>query len=129
MRAVAIAVVIGLGLGCGAGKSNAPGTPVASVTPDLLVMAYSDNIAAADAKYTNKTVKLTGRVTSIPSHRLPGGGEYLVEFGEVLASFHPDDRDQVAKISVGGTHSVVGTCVAKAGKRPVILIANCDLVK
>lgn len=126
-------LVLAAGLvGCGGGREAggddakpAPKGEEVAVTAETLYLAYRDgNPAAADAKYLNKTLRVSGRVLEIEQG--PGGG-YTIGFetgpnvvasgvklkAAVVAPLPASARDEAAKMRFRDEVVVVGKFTGK----------------
>lgn len=126
-----ISILLVLGA-CGPSPSPAPQpTPSAiEVTAQELYSAYEANQVAADAKYKDKTLKVTGVVESIgkdildtPYITLTSGGQY--EVWGVQCMFDEKYEPELAKLTKGQTVTVQGKC---DGYLVNVLLRDCALV-
>ena len=117
---------------CGPSPSPAPQpTPSAiEVTAQELYSAYDANQVAADAKYKDKTLKVTGVVESIgkdildtPYITLTSGGQY--EVWGVQCMFDEKYEPELAKLTKGQMVTVQGEC---DGYLVNVLLRDCALI-
>ena len=121
MKRILLAIpVIGILLltACGApttAPTPTPTTQVIEVRAAQLYAEYKANEIAADQKYKDKMLKVTGVVSTIgkdilgsPYVVLTGGGEY--EVWGVQCTFSSAYEPQLAKLTKGQQVSVTGKC-------------------
>ena len=98
-----------------------------SITAAQLYQEYSDNEVAADKKYKNKVLVVTGTVDRIAKDITDNiyvtlkGDEYI---GDVQCFFADDHTDEAAKFTKGMTITVKGKC---DGKMMNILVRGCSV--
>jgi len=105
----------------------ADNTPSISISAKQLYQDYSDNEIAADKKYKNKVLEVTGTVDAIAKDITDNiyvtlkGDEYI---GDVQCYFGDDHADEAAQFSKGMTITVKGKC---DGKMMNILLRGCSV--
>jgi len=110
MRAAAVlcgAVLLAGVVACGGGAGKPPAGPAVVVTAEDLGREYGDNEAAADAKYRDKTVEASGKVSRVADGAIEmkgGGGREKV----VLVALA--DPSKLASLKPGQEIRVKGTC-------------------
>lgn len=109
-------------LGCG-GKNNVGDGPVAptkaenrvqsevAVDAEFLTNVYDENEVAADGKYKNRVIAVTGQISSIAETL----GNITVHLkghnsaASVVCSFLKSERENVSRLRKGGYTKLVGT--------------------
>jgi hypothetical protein len=99
------------------------------LTATGLFQAYAKNEAAADEKYKNKVIYLTGQIASVESNLSSG---YVVNVladinsGDVITCRFPKDQsDFLVRLSMGGYVRIKGRF---SGRIPVLTLQECILV-
>jgi hypothetical protein len=123
MRTVVIGLVV-LAVGCGrndGGGGGGSSSPTVDVSALTLFQDYKDNVAAADAKYLNKTIRVSGKVLG-NVEKVDGGyavgfetAPHVMPSGRVLSSpvvaiFPSSRRDEVSKLRDVDQIVVLGKC-------------------
>lgn len=105
--------------------------PPISITATALATEYADNAVAADKKYENKRLRVTGKVRDIGKDVLDtayvvikGGGEY--EMNDVQCMFREDQEQELASLKKGQTVIIEGESTGEALGLNVIL-RYCEL--
>lgn len=127
---VVLGALIVLVLGCSAPKENSAVTntntnpavnvqsnsptaaaePQIEVTAKVLTKAYDENELAADGKYKDKTIKVSGKIKEIAETL----GNVTVQLEghdflrDVMCSFEESERNNVAKLKKGQQMTMVG---------------------
>jgi hypothetical protein len=110
-----------------------PAEPVAKLTSDDLVKEYQQNELAADGKYKNKLVQVTGKVGKVGKHPLGypfvqlGTGQEEDLFG-VTCYLTEKATEEAAKLQPGETITVRGSCMGKLGGQ-ALRLENCEIIK
>lgn len=137
-RLVACAALVALAVvGC---QKQAPPPPPPPAKPDASVKAgdllqeYAANSVAADAKYKDKILQVTGKFASATKAPLlgysvqlvpEGGGE--VDTAVVMCFIGEAAKDDVAKMQPGQTVTMQGRC--DGGTLGQVKLAKCTVVK
>lgn len=123
MRLLAMSVWVAVLAGCGKeGGGGGGGSPAVKVSAEKLFGDYRDNVAGADAKYLDKTLRVTGKVQA--NVEKTGDGRYAVGLvtapnvmpsGQVLSAsvvalFPASARDDLGKIRDWDEVAVTGKC-------------------
>lgn len=118
-------------------EPKVPGSEAISTTPDELLDQYNKNGYAADERFKNKLVRLTGEIYDIKS--LPEGGSAVIfkslnkiseelEKETVQCNFgSAETASQTAKYKVGDRVTVAGIVQGTGGKLDDIVIVNCSV--
>jgi len=108
-----------------------PVQPTIVVTADKLMSDYTANEVAADAKYKNNTVQVSGIVDSIgkdildtPYISLKTGGQY--SFTVVQCMFAKSDESALATVSKGQSMTLIGQVT---GKLSNVILNGCRIAK
>jgi hypothetical protein len=108
-----------------------PSQPAIQVTAVKLAADYKANEVAADAKYKNNAVEVSGLVTTIgkdildtPYIALSDGEEY--SFTSVQCMFSKGDESQLATVSKGDRVTLKGEVSGKLGN---VLLKGCSIIK
>lgn len=121
VRTAMLALLLGCGCGPRADTSGSAGAVEVSATQ--LWQDYRGNVAAADEKYLNKTLRVTGRVLSEYIEQSPNGyavgletGPHIMIDGRVLkagvvAECPISERTAVGKLKDFDEITIVGRCV------------------
>lgn len=130
----AVLSVLLVGLVAAAACSTESGTadvaadePVATLTANKLYAAYKKNEVAADEKYGDKVVVITGKVTDIGKdimdspYIIVGGTGF---FDGCQCVFADSATDQIANTSKGDKVTVKGKCTGFLG---MVELENCSL--
>ncbi len=110
-----------------------PVEPVAKLSTDELLKQYQDNELAADGKYKNQVVQVTGKVGKVGKHPL---GYPFVQLGSdreddlfgVTCYLTEAAAQEAAKLQVGATVTLKGTCAGKLGGQ-ALRLNDCEFVK
>lgn len=95
-----------------------------------LYAAYEENVVAADAKYENQKLKVTGTIVNIGKDILDDTyitldtGEYLYS---IQCYFLDSELDDVATLKKGDTVTLIGTCAGQAIAN--VILKRCELQK
>ncbi len=106
-------------------KAIAAEKPAFSVSSKKLYADYDANGVAADEKYKDKVIRVTGKVTTIDRDIMDKiyvtlkGDEY---FGDVQCFFAEDHTKTASKLSKGQRITVKGKC---EGKMMNVLLKGC----
>jgi hypothetical protein len=124
-------------LGCQKSKPTAPAapaTPAASVKAGDLLKEYGTNAAAADGKYKDKFIQVSGKAG--PVQKVPVVGTYvLTVYGEDsgdagmtgIQAFMADSATaDVAKVKEGQAITVQGNC--DGGALGQVKLSKCTIV-
>jgi hypothetical protein len=107
--------------------------PVAKLTTDELIKQYQENELAADGKYKNQVVQVTGQVGKVGKHPL---GYPFVQLGSaqeddlfgVTCYLTEAGAQEAAKLQVGAKVTLKGTCAGKLGGA-ALRLNDCEFVK
>ncbi|QJW98547.1 OB-fold protein [Frigoriglobus tundricola] len=109
---------------------KAPDEPPTEATADALVAEYNGNVVAADTKYKEKVLDVTGKVVRIIRNK-PGKVtvEFESELGPTVAcDFNSKEAHaQLAELVVGDSVVIRGSCRGTVDE--VITLGNCSIVK
>jgi Cu/Ag efflux protein CusF len=98
------------------------------VTAAEMTKAYADNVGTADAKYKNKVLVVTGKVTNVTADSVtldPGNVEGKFLLG-VTCSMADKNKGQLASIKTGDTVKVKGYCT---GQGLLSWMSHCKIEK
>ncbi len=140
---IALVLILLIMAGVSSSKSDVPSVaaektttpvvaqPVIQVTAVKLAEDYKANEVAADAKYKNKVVEVTGLVNTIgkdildtPYIALSDGGQY--SFTSVQCMFSEKDESLLSTVSKGDRVTLKGTVSGKLGN---VNVSGCSIVK
>jgi len=128
-RIILVSLVLALLIACVAPTAAYAQEPI-KITAKQLIEEYEANEVAADAKYENKTLEVTGVVDSIgkdildtPYVVLTDGDEWAV-WG-VQCMFRSKDEAQLAQMTKGQTLTIWGRC---DGYLLNVILSDCSLV-
>jgi hypothetical protein len=138
LSAVALLALTLTLVGCQKTKPPAPAgptAPAATVKAGDLLKEYGSNAVAADAKYKDKLLQVTGKAGQV--QKLPVvGTAVMTVYGEdsgdagmsgVQAFMADSAKDDVAKIKEGDAITVQGTC--DSGTMGQVKLSKCTIVK
>jgi hypothetical protein len=129
-----VILVLCVGLVAAAGCSTESGTSdvaaeeaAYTVSANNIYAAYQKNEVAADQKYKDKVIVVTGKITDIgkdiiDSPYLIVGGTGMIDGCQCV--FAESAVDQIAKAAKGDQVSVKGTCTGYLG---MVEMENCSL--
>ena len=132
-RIVACALLSAVVLGCSKPKSAQTKeekiVPKATVTSDQMLEDYKKNEIAADQKYKNNPIQITGKVTAIKKTPLLGyyiglGTPHEDQMYDVMCYLLKDDaavEKRAVNLKEGDTVTLVGMCEGKAGGFMLVL--------
>lgn len=127
---LAWSLLIGWMIACGSDTTERLGPAVATVTVTELEAAYDANAIAADTRFKDKVITVSGVVTNIDKDIV---GSPFVTLGTSVddllgahATFARDATDQLSRLSKGQTVTV--KCVGK-GKLLSVLLDSCTLLR
>lgn len=108
------AVAILIGVGTGIYLWNLPAKKVENsvgitITASALAKEYASNEKAADSKYLNKAIKVTGVVKEIEKNA-DGGIMVILESGDPMVDVQCALRDKTASPTVGQSMEIKGFC-------------------
>ena len=127
---VCAGLFLSLILGCASSRSSqAPPTNGINVTAEDLISAYKANEVAADERYKNQPLAVTGTVDSIGKDILDTmyvtlKGDEKYGFTSVQCMFDDEHKTELAALSKGDHIRVVGICKGKLGN---ILLKECSI--
>lgn len=100
-----------------------------TVTATGLAQAYANDATAADRRYKDKVIYLTGQVENVESDLMDS---YLVSlrtgvnWGDLVSCKFPKTQEEhLTRLTKGSYVRIKGRC---AGKAPVLTVADCVLV-
>jgi hypothetical protein len=110
-----------------------PPKPVATVTADELLAEYQKNEVAADQKYKDKLVQVTGKVAAVKKDLF---GRYFVGLGtahenemfDVTCYLDSSATDDAAKLQQGENATLMGYCGGRAAGL-ILQFKSCVVVK
>ena len=99
------------------------------LTASALARAYADDPAAADTKYKDKVIGLTGGVDDVESD-LAGGYTLNLQAGTewydvITCKFPKGPANDLLKLTRGSYVRIKGRC---SGKSPVLMLVDCILI-
>jgi hypothetical protein len=113
----------------GSSEANAPAPAAMKVSAIELRTAYDSNAIAAEAKYKEKPVAVTGTVDSIVED-IAGDATVMLAtdnmFAKVRCVFYDSAKPQIAKLQAGDLVTVSGICADGSARGAVI--KNCTAV-
>ena len=105
--------------------------PTASISPEQLFLDYKNNEVAADLKYKNKVLQITGKIEKIaknlsdePYIVLDAGKNTIFNVQCFLPAKDTNCLNQIAEYSKGQTIIIKGECVGKVGN---VLIKQANI--
>ena len=134
---IAVALLLASAAACSSGEST-PAVPAAlyspsdatTITAAELFATYADKPKAADKRYKDKLLAVTGVVAEVDTDLILDAPE-LVLSGEVTDQsrgvdcvFDPRYRDQVAALKKGDTMTVLGVC--QGSYEVNVLLLHCQ---
>jgi len=111
---------------CGGSQTE---TPAFRLKAAELYKDYGRDRAAADEKYKNKTIEVSGTIDDLG--RDPGGEAYVALADEGMALgvqcfLRESEAGKFGKLSEGQSAAIIGTCVGKKGD---VILRDCRLVE
>ena len=97
-----------------------------------LINAYDENAVSADSQYKDKTLKITGTVSSIGVDVADRAYIMLKDENDpyailgVQCYFEEDQKDSLTSLKEGDTVTVIGTC---EGQVVSVSVKNCQITK
>jgi tRNA_anti-like len=140
---VLCAGAVGIGVAVIGSRSQAA-TPMPSLTPAELYLAYDQNEAEADLDYLNKTVEIVGENDAHHQKVRKENGRYIYDFRSnckrdwihasprfaLAVVFRDSEISKLAKLKNGDTMTIRGKCVGRlvsdfsyGGKYPLVVDA------
>jgi len=93
-------------------RARQEAVPAIEVTLNELFTAYKENEVAADSKFKNKKIKITGRISDFGT--ILGFGNPTISFSHGFDSlqmtFDKSDSDRIGQLKKGDTITVEGKC-------------------
>jgi hypothetical protein len=106
-----------------------PKQTAVKVEAGTLIVEYMADESAADSKYKDNLLEITGRVErngetgeGLPYVMLGGGGE--TELFSVQCIFATEDKTAIEALTIGGNATIEGTC---EGYNENVIVNNCSV--
>jgi hypothetical protein len=120
-----LAALAAAGSGCDGGSPVPPSTPAYTLTAEQLQGEYEANELAAEAKYKNKCVEVTGVVSEIGREIFTKEAYLVLGAMRVRCVFPSETESGVAGVAIGRKVEVTGVVIQKYGM--FVLLKSCRL--